>query len=343
MRSKFALLGATMVACFAVEPALANHKHEDIGQAFKLAALALEKTDKIAVPLVTGSLAAHGGTKKQTTTGRFSKLSSITLEKTDEIAVPLITGSIDATHSENTAVIKDVVIEKSSEPAILAKKKKVKKRTRERLVAKINLSSQTMNIVVDGKLKHSWKISSGAKGFHTPTGSYKPYYMTSMHYSKKYNNAPMPHSVFFRGGYAVHATGSVRRLGNPASHGCVRLSPGNARKFFKLVQKYKKAGTRIKIAGYTPASRGLKKRYTRKKRRANRYSANSWSNFGQPRYTRTRVRRRSARTVRRISIRRNVRSNRRTVRNSRRKLRTNRRIVRKSRRRSSGRLMHWQF
>ena len=89
-----------------------------------------------------------------------------------------------------------------------------------------------MKVLVDGKLKHSWKISSGAKGHHTPTGSYKPYYMNSMHYSKKYDNAPMPHSVFYSGGFAVHATSSVRRLGTPASHGCTRLSPGNARKSF---------------------------------------------------------------------------------------------------------------
>jgi len=187
---------------------------------------------------------------------------------------PMTTAAIETSTSQTAPAKPDAI----TKPKVIAKKR-VKKRTPERLVAKINLSSQTMNVMVDGKLQHSWKISSGAKGHHTPTGSYKPYYMTSMHYSKKYDNAPMPHSVFFRGGYAVHATGSVRRLGSPASHGCVRLSPGNARKFFKLVQRYKKTGTRIKIAGSTPASRGFKKRYARNTYRANRRNSSGWTNF----------------------------------------------------------------
>ena len=192
---------------------------------------------------------------------------SIKLAALDVAKTQVSAKSVTTTTSAGVAVKKAI-----------AKKKAKKRRVPERLVAKINFSSQTMNIMVNGRLKHSWKISSGAKGHHTPTGSYKPYYMTSMHYSKKYNNAPMPHSVFFRGGYAVHATGAVRRLGNPASHGCVRLSPGNARKFFKLVQKYSKAGTRIKISGSTPASRGFKKRYARAATR--RATRKSWANYG---------------------------------------------------------------
>ncbi|MCP4936992.1 MAG: L,D-transpeptidase [bacterium] len=208
----------------------------------------------------------------------------------------------------------------AAQPEKISKKKTVKKRIPERLVAKINLSSQTMNILVDGKVKHNWKISSGAKGHHTPTGSYKPYYMTSIHYSKKYDNAPMPHSVFFRGGYAIHATGAVRRLGNPASHGCVRLSPGNAKKFFKLVQRYKKAGTRIKIAGSTPKSRGFKKRYAR----ASRPRRTSWDNYTgyAGNYVSYSARRRPAANTRRIRIGRPTRRVRRT---------------------SHGRIFSWQY
>ncbi len=132
----------------------------------------------------------------------------------------------------------------------------------------------------------------------------------------------MPHSVFFRGGYAVHATGSVRRLGTPASHGCVRLSPTHARKFFNLVSKYKKRGTRIRISGSTPASRGLKRRYTRRKVRTNRYVANSWMTYREPTRVRYRAGRRPVRATRRISLRRTART---------------------SRKRSSGRLFQWQF
>jgi lipoprotein-anchoring transpeptidase ErfK/SrfK len=256
----------------------------------------------LVVCLATGPALASNGD-----IGEAFKRAAMALGKTTAIEAPLTTASIKSNVSANSVASRSL-----ARKAKTTRKKAARRRVSERLVARINLSSQTMNVMVDGQLKHSWKISSGAKGYHTPTGSYKPYYMTSMHYSKKYNNAPMPHSVFFRGGYAVHATGAVRRLGNPASHGCVRLSPGNARKFFKLVQKYKKAGTAIKISGSTPASRSLKKRYVRKKIRTKRYD--SWANirgYGKT-YVGYNARRRSASTVRRIRIGRSrVASNRR--------------------------------
>ncbi len=122
-----------------------------------------------------------------------------------------------------------------------------------KLSAKINLSSQTMSVYENGKKKHVWKISSGKDGFFTPTGSFRPYVVKKMHYSKKYNNAPMPYTVFFRGGYAIHGTKSVWRLGRPASHGCVRLHTSNAKKFHDLVLKHGKKATSIKVVGSTPS------------------------------------------------------------------------------------------
>ncbi|MDJ0930857.1 L,D-transpeptidase [Breoghania sp.] len=56
--------------------------------------------------------------------------------------------------------------------------------------------------------------------------------------SRKYDNAPMPYSVFFHRGWAIHGTDAIRRLGRPASHGCVRLALKNAKKLYKLVRKY---------------------------------------------------------------------------------------------------------
>ena len=100
---------------------------------------------------------------------------------------------------------------------------------------------------VDGRTVATWKVSTGAKGFRTPKGSFKPTRMHEMWYSRKYDNAPMPHSVFFRGGYAVHATPHVRNLGRPASHGCVRLSPESAADFFQLVQTFGPSNTAIVI------------------------------------------------------------------------------------------------
>lgn len=87
-----------------------------------------------------------------------------------------------------------------------------------KLVARVDISAQRMEVLVDGQAAFEWKVSTGRKGYETPTGSYTPTRMHEMWYSKTYDNAPMPHSVFFSGGYAVHATEAVKRLGNPASH-----------------------------------------------------------------------------------------------------------------------------
>jgi len=115
------------------------------------------------------------------------------------------------------------------------------------VVAKVDISSQTMEVMVDGRTTFQWKVSTGGKGYVTPTGSFKPTRMHEMWYSRKYDNAPMPHSVFFHGGYAVHATPHVKRLGTPASHGCVRLAPENASDFFNLVQAFGPSNTSIVI------------------------------------------------------------------------------------------------
>ena len=92
-----------------------------------------------------------------------------------------------------------------------------------------------------------WDVSTGRKGYTTPSGSFQPYLLRPMHYSSKYNNAPMPHSIFFYGDYAIHATSETNKLGRTASHGCVRLHPKNARWLFRLVKDYGKDNTYIRI------------------------------------------------------------------------------------------------
>lgn len=116
-----------------------------------------------------------------------------------------------------------------------------------RLSATIDLSSQRMYVSVGKKRLYSWAISSGRKGYRTPTGTYRPTRMYRKYFSRKYNGSPMPHSIFFRGGYAIHGTGYTKYLGRPASHGCVRLAPGNARTLYNLVRKYGRGNTRIRI------------------------------------------------------------------------------------------------
>lgn len=116
-----------------------------------------------------------------------------------------------------------------------------------KIVARIDISKQRMMVLVDGRETFEWKVSTAGKGYVTPTGSFKPTRMHEMWYSRKYDNAPMPHSVFFHGGYAVHATPHVKRLGSPASHGCIRLHPDNASDFYQLVQAFGPSNTSIVI------------------------------------------------------------------------------------------------
>ncbi len=138
------------------------------------------------------------------------------------------------------------------------------------VTAKIDLSKQRMNVVIDGKVKHSWKISSGRRGYGTPTGTYYPYRMHKMWHSRKYNMAPMPHAVFFHGGYAVHGTNSISRLGNPASHGCIRLHPENAKKFYDLVRAHGRNRTMVSLSGgwKYKATKVAKKKRRKIRRRA---------------------------------------------------------------------------
>ncbi len=120
------------------------------------------------------------------------------------------------------------------------------------LVVTINLSKQRMYVSINGKPTYTWRISSGIGRYRTPNGSFKPTWMSRMHYSRQWNGAPMPYSVFFHKGYAVHGTYAIRALGRPASHGCVRLSPANAKTFFNLVRKHGKLATQINVVGKTP-------------------------------------------------------------------------------------------
>ena len=99
----------------------------------------------------------------------------------------------------------------------------------------ISKSHQLMQVDSDYG-SYQWRVSTARKGYYTPTGTFHPYSLQLMHYSKKYDNAPMPHSIFFSGGYAIHATPHVGALGRPASHGCVRLSPSNAATLYSIVK-----------------------------------------------------------------------------------------------------------
>ncbi|WP_158811925.1 L,D-transpeptidase [Beijerinckia sp. L45] len=137
----------------------------------------------------------------------------------------------------------------------------------------IDLSHQTMH-VTSSTGTYDWPISSGRSGFSTPGGSYAPTHLEAMHYSHKYHMSPMPHAIFFRGGYAIHGTYASSSLGSPASHGCVRLSPGNAAHLYAMV---KAEGAQIAISGTPPQGAT---RYAARPRHLARSEAVSEPNYG---------------------------------------------------------------
>ncbi len=125
------------------------------------------------------------------------------------------------------------------------------------LQAKVDLTRQTMTVAEGNRTIATWVISSGVEDHATPRGVFQPEWTAKMWYSRTYDNAPMPHAVFFKNGAAVHATQSIGALGRAASHGCVRLAPQNAETFYKLVQKHGLVHTRIAVFGTPTYSRPL--------------------------------------------------------------------------------------
>jgi lipoprotein-anchoring transpeptidase ErfK/SrfK len=117
----------------------------------------------------------------------------------------------------------------------------------------IDKKTQTME-VQSGEKEYAWPVSTARKSinpetqkpFYTPTGTFRPQSLQVMHYSKKYDNNPMPYSIFFTGGFAIHGTPYVGNLGHPASHGCVRLRTDNAKILYNIVEQDKNTKIIIK-------------------------------------------------------------------------------------------------
>jgi L,D-transpeptidase catalytic domain len=118
----------------------------------------------------------------------------------------------------------------------------------------IDKSIQQMTVSVDGRALHQWPVSTGKGGYDTPGGKFKAFRMERDHYSKEWDEAPMPHSIFFtQKGHAIHGSLDVKRLGTPASHGCVRLLPANAKTLFELVEQEGVLNTTVVLTGVAPS------------------------------------------------------------------------------------------
>lgn len=119
-----------------------------------------------------------------------------------------------------------------------------------KIVVTISKVSQKMTVAVDGHTEYKWPVSTGGPGYDTPSGTFKPFRMEAEHFSEEWDNAPMPHSIFFTAmGHAIHGTTHVKSLGRRASHGCVRLAPENAAILFDLVQKNGMSNTSVNVNG----------------------------------------------------------------------------------------------
>ena len=138
-----------------------------------------------------------------------------------------------------------------------------------RVVITVDKATQRMRVTVDGKLRYTWAVSTGRPHFETPAGTFRPLQLARVHYSREWDDAPMPYSIFFTGrGHAIHASNDTRRLGRPASHGCVRLAPAKAAALFALVRAEGPGATRITITSGKGARRAVEARARRQARRA---------------------------------------------------------------------------
>ena len=120
------------------------------------------------------------------------------------------------------------------------------------VVVTVDKSAQRLTVEVDGAPRYQWPVSTARWGYRTPNGSYRPQRLARQWFSSKYDNSPMPYSIFFNGGYAIHGSYEIKRLGRPASHGCIRLHPQNAAVLFSLVQGHMR-DTRIVVVGEAPS------------------------------------------------------------------------------------------
>jgi lipoprotein-anchoring transpeptidase ErfK/SrfK len=120
------------------------------------------------------------------------------------------------------------------------------------ILIQVDKPTQTMTVTVDGAVRYRWPVSTGATAFSTPAGSYTPFRMEVMHYSQEWDNAGMPHAIFFTTrGHSIHGSDHPG-LGTPRSHGCVRLTLTNATTLYQLVEAQGMGNTKVVVKGTDP-------------------------------------------------------------------------------------------
>jgi hypothetical protein len=146
----------------------------------------------------------------------------------------------------------------------------------------VNKSAQSLTVSVDGDQRYVWRVSTARRGYSTPNGSYRPERLARKWYSRKYHWSPMPYSIFYDGGFAIHGSYATSQLGRPASHGCVRLHPSHAKVLFSLVAR-NRGDTRIVVTGSSPSRRvyssSHRSRHSSRARHNRRIRSAGFANF----------------------------------------------------------------
>jgi lipoprotein-anchoring transpeptidase ErfK/SrfK len=121
------------------------------------------------------------------------------------------------------------------------------------ILINIDKSRQEMTVFVDGIEQYTWPVSTGGPGYATPSGTFTASSMNEVWYSKQWDNAPMPNSIFFtKEGHAIHGSYETKKLGRAVSHGCVRLAPENAKILYAMVEEQGLGNTKVVLTGMTP-------------------------------------------------------------------------------------------
>ena len=145
----------------------------------------------------------------------------------------------------------------------------------------IDKSTQQMTVFVGGVDRYHWPVSTGRPDYFTPSGTFTATSMNEIWYSKEWDNAPMPHAIFFmKDGHAIHGSYEVKHLGNAVSHGCVRIAPNNATILYDLVKKTGLENTQVVLSGETPGGEGKVASSVRSGGKV-ASSAKSWTRYRQ--------------------------------------------------------------
>jgi lipoprotein-anchoring transpeptidase ErfK/SrfK len=145
------------------------------------------------------------------------------------------------------------------------------------ILINIDKSRQEMTVFVDGIEQYAWPVSTGGRGYATPSGTFTASSMNELWYSKQWDNAPMPNSIFFtKEGHAIHGSYETKKLGRAVSHGCVRLAPENAKTLYALIEEEGLGNTKVVLTGVTPGGEAKVANQARSKNR-NRQAGTAWS------------------------------------------------------------------